>query len=828
MIGFRWVAAVVGLGLVSGCGSAPGEARPAARGDALPTIAAVADAWERHDGFVPFYWDAAAGRLWLVLRDGQELLYATGLASGLGSNPVGLDRGQVGGERIVDVRRTGGRLLMVARNLRYRALSDNAAERRAVADSFAASVLWGFEIAAEDDDGAVLVDATPFLLSDRRGIARTLQRRGQGGFSLDGSRSAVHRERCAAFPDNTELEALLTFTSGEPGGEVRATAADAGAVSLRTRHSFIRLPDDGYQPREADPRVGYNTTGFADYAAAIDAPMRVRWIQRHRLRKRDPSAARSHPVQGIVYYLDPGVPEPVRSALRDGAAWWAEAFEDAGFIDAFRVEDLPAGADPLDVRYNMIHWVHRATRGWSYGGSISDPRTGEILKGNVLLGSLRVRQDYLILRALGTDEEARRHALARLRQLAAHELGHTLGLTHNFAASTYGGRASVMDYPAPLVTVTPDGALDLSAAYGVGVGGYDRFAIRYGYTEFAPGIDAAAALRAMVDSEAPDHLFLSDADARPAGAAHPLASLWDNGADPVAALVDAVRVRAAGLRRFASREPDRGSVLAEQEEMLVPLYLHHRYQLAATVKMLGGQYYEYSVAAAAAPPPTARRAVPAPRQRAALAAVLQCIDAELLTPPPAVLEAIPPHPPGYGGERFDRATGAPLDPVAMAVTAARLVLDGLLQRQRAARLAEQVARDPAQLGFGEVLGGLVARTLGAPRREGLVGLVQRAIDRSVLERLMDLAVDPAAAPVVRAAAHESLVDHAAALGSLPPAFGPEQRALQRDLESFLRRPDLRPPPAAAPETPPGDPIGTLDFANSGGGCAHGRAALQMR
>jgi hypothetical protein len=450
------------------------------------------------EGFFDLFWDGSSGKLfWEVDRWDTEFLYQISLASGLGSNPVGLDRGQLGRTHIFEARRVGPTVLLVEPNHRYRALSDNPDEVRAVRDAFAPSTHWGFEVVAETG-ARVLVDGTDFFLRDSHRIAKTLESAGQGSFQLDRSRSVFHLPRTKGFPLNTEIETLLTFTTTSPGELVRSTAASGEAVTLRVRHSLVRLPEDGYRPRVADPRVGAFGVSFKDYATPIDENLDVLWVARHRLRKKDPTASRSEAVEPLVYYLDRGAPEPVSSALLEGASWWNRAFEEAGFVNAFRVEPLPEGADPMDLRYNMIHWTHRSTRGWSYGNTVMDPRTGEILKANVNLGSLRLRQDYLLgqgitptngalgacglgagpgfeyLAQVTNENDPVEMALARVRQLSAHEVGHTLGFSHNYIASTY-GRASVMDYPAPLVKILPGGGLDLSDAYAVGVGEYDKF-----------------------------------------------------------------------------------------------------------------------------------------------------------------------------------------------------------------------------------------------------------------------------------------------------------------------------------------------------------------
>ncbi|HYU30610.1 MAG TPA: zinc-dependent metalloprotease, partial [Thermoanaerobaculia bacterium] len=601
---------------------------------AAPDLAAMT----KKEGLLTFYLDAKAGKVWLVVPPAigpggasGTFIYVDSLLTGLGSNPVGLDRGQLGDTRLVTLRRVGGRLLVEQQNLRFRALSENPDEQRAVRESFATSVLWGGEIAAVEPDGRALVDFTGFLVRDAHDIPARMRLAGQGSWSLDASRSAADLENCLAFPDNVEFEALLTYQSSEPGELVRQTVPAAGAATFIQHHSFVRLPDPGYQPRAFDPRAASFPVTFADYSAPLAAPIDTRWISRHRLEKVDPTAARSRVKKPLVYYVDSAAPEPVRSALIEGASWWKTAFEKAGFIDAYRVEVLPPGVHPLDVRYNVIQWVHRSTRGWSYGGGVIDPRTGEILKGHVTLGSLRVRQDRLIFEGLaGTDKTGTGApddpvvlSLARIRQLAAHEVGHSLGFSHNFAASTY-GRASVMDYPAPLVDISPDGNLEFSSAYAVGVGEWDDWAVRYAYAQLPPGTDERAALRGMLDEAVRRGLvFLTDEDARPPGAANPRAVLWDNGPDPVEGLRHALEVRRIALSHFGEHNIQPGQPLALLQEVLVPLYFHHRYELDAALKMVGGVDYTYAVRGDGQ---SGQTPVEAKRQREALRVILEVLD----------------------------------------------------------------------------------------------------------------------------------------------------------------------------------------------------------
>ena len=728
-----------------------------------PTITEKVAGMEKFPGYFPFYWDARAGKLWLEIdKWNTEFLYVESLPAGIGSNDIGLDRGQLGNSFVVRFDRTGPKVLLVAPNFDFRALTNNPDEKLAVKDAFAESTLWGFDVAAEEG-GRVLVDATTFYLRDVHQVTNTLQRGQQGTYRLDPSRCAFYLPNTKNFPQNTEVETTLTFT-GEPAGQfVRQVVPAPEAITVRERHSFVQLPPAGFKPRVLDPRASFFGINFMDFATPIEEPITKRYIARHRLSKKDPNAATSEAVEPIVYYVDRGAPEPVRSALVEGASWWNQAFEAAGYRNAFRVEVMPPNVDPMDVRYNVIQWVHRSTRGWSYGNSLTDPRTGEIIQGRVSLGSLRDRQDFMIAEGLLAPYEKGKSlspklmemVLARLRQLAAHEVGHTLGLQHNYAASPV-GRSSVMDYPAPYAKLGPDGVPDLSDAYAKGIGEWDKVSIAYGYQDFPTGTNESEALDQILSAAFSRGLmYLTDQDARPASASSSVAHLWDNGRNVVDELGNVMKVRAAALHRFGENNIREGAPMATIEDVLVPIYMYHRYQVEAAAKVIGGQDYTFSLKGKGDRNP---QIVAPEEQRRALVAVLETIKPEALILPESLLKLIPPRPVGYGRTRedFRIRTQPSFDALAPAEALADHVSNFLLNSERAARLVQFHARDTRNPGLVEVIDKILASTWKAPVATGYAGEIQHTVDMVILGDLMALASAERAPNQVRAIAELKL------------------------------------------------------------------------
>ena len=833
------------IGTILLAGPAIEAQQPSQRSAALESVETRVAGFTKLDGYFPLYWSEDSGQLLLeISRFNTDFLFSNGLSAGLGSNDIGLDRGQGGGSRIVQFQRVGRKVLMVQGNLSFRSSSTNPLERKSVEDSFAKSVLWGFTVIGATGD-RVLVDATDFYMRDWYSAAARLR---PGNYRIDRTRSTIFAPNTKNFPKNTEVDVMLTFvnepTGGGPGGgggpaqgpaAIGSTGGGGGggfggglfsgsvgsvtpspdSVTLREHVSFVELPDNNYQPRYDDPRAGYGGLTFVDYSTPIGEPMQFRYVRRHRLQKKDPTAAVSDAVKPIQYWVDSGAPEDVKKALVEGASWWNQAFEAAGFRNAFKVDILPAGADPMDIRYNMINWVHRSTRGWSTGGSVSDPRTGEIIKATVTLGSLRDRQDYMIFEGLlspyvkGDEKPSILYdtALARIKQLSAHEVGHTLGLGHNYYDSST-GRISVMDYPHPLSTIREDGTLDLSQAYTAQIGSWDKVAINYGYREFPSGTNEKTALtRILDDAWTADLKYFTNQDTD----IHPRVEQWSNGVNQEAELSRLMRVRRIALNNLGENTIRPGVPTALIEEPLVPIYMYHRYAVEGASSMIAGQDFVYAMRGDGRTPTSW---VSGEAQRKTIDVLSATLRPSELTIPKKILDLITPRPPGFGMHRelFPRTTGEGFDPVNPAAIAADVTIGFMLQPDRASRMVAQYAVDQALPGLGEVIDKLVKATFDATTSGTYEAEVRRATERVLVGRVMWLA---SAAPnaQVRAIASLKLQRLAARMRAEVGRTEGDVAAhtlLAADIKRFLERPtaDLQKViPASA--APPGAPIGDL-------------------
>lgn len=802
-----------------------GSLMAAARADQPASFDEAVASLEHRPGFVDLYLDAEAGAVFAALPAPDEdgiavrFIHTVGLTGGLGSNPIGLDRGNATNGAIVRFRRIGNQVVAEQENWRYRASADNPREQLAVAQSFASSFLWSTDIRATDEAGGLLIDLSGFLTLDHFGIADSLKYGAEAGaYSLADDRSFPDPGAALAFPDNVELDAFMTFTSARPNRQTRATAPDARAITLIQHHSLVRLPEAGYETRKFDPRTANIGFGYYDYSSDLADPIVRRLSRRFRLERVDPTTPSGPATEPIVFYVDPGAPEEIREALIEGASWWAEGFEAAGFEDAYRVEVLPPDVHPLDVRYNVINWVHRQTRGWSYGGHVADPRTGEILKANVILGSQRVRQDRMIFEGLaGADKTGTGRAddpvelsLARIRQLSAHEVGHTLGFAHNFAGSS-NGRASVMDYPAPYIRPR-DGRLDFSDAYGVGLGAWDLFTVRWLYSDFPDGVDERAALDALTEEALASGLrFTADQHGRSVDTAQPYGSVWDNGEDAIETLLETLEVRRIALQDFGFDRLAPGRSTSDLNAVIVPIYLYHRYQVAAAAKWVGGLDFSYGVTGQA---PAAARPVPVEDQQRAVEALLATLDPAVLDLPDALLNRLTPGDVGFAGggealEVFPSRTGPVFDLPSAATIAADLSLGALLAPARLERVAAYAQRDPAALQLSDLLEQIDVRVFkrpDSPRRAFLARLVQARF----VEALIRVAGRSDLSAEVHAALGARLEETRARLtGRRAARTNSEARHfayLAGRIEQHLERdgPVTRP----GPDAPPGSPIGS--------------------
>ena len=696
----------------------------------------------RYEGYFTFYYDEGNDKIFLEIENlDQEFLYVNALSEGIGSNDIGLDRGQLGNTRVVKFIKAGNKLLLIQPNQYYRAITNNIEEKKSVEQAFAKSILRGFRI-KEVENGKYLVDATSFFIRDAHGVMGRLSAKKQGKYTLDRSRSAINLERTRAFPENVEFDVMITFKGVPKGYDISSVVPTSTSVTVNQHHSFIALPDNNYTPRKFDPRSGANAMSYLDYATPVNEPIKKRFIYRHRLEKKNPNAIKSEAVEPIIYYLDRGTPEPVRSALLDGARWWNQAFESIGFTNAFQVKMLPEDADLLDIRYNVIQWVHRSTRGWSYGASVSDPRTGEIIKGHVSLGSLRIRQDFLIAQALQapyanddtSDQFALEMALARIRQLSAHEVGHTIGLAHNFAASTK-GRSSVMDYPHPTLSIK-DGKVDFTDAYDTKIGDWDKVSIAYSYGEYLEDEDASLS-KLLDEAFKKGARFISDQDARPLGSAHAYAHLWDNGSNVSEELENLLSIRRNSIANFSKDNIKSNQPYSVLEDVFVPLYFLHRYQTEGVIKVIGGLDYTYAIKDDGN---TIVKRIPGKLERKALVSVIKTLSVEELAIPKKILDLFPPRAFNYGRTResFKSKTGVAFDPFGAVETASAMTLGLLLHPERVTRLVQHKSLDSSQLGLVEVLDDLIANSFQKSYKDSYYQELQNIVNYQVLNHLFHL------------------------------------------------------------------------------------------
>ena len=763
-----------------------------------------------YEGYFNFYYEESTDKIYLkVEKLNDKFLYVNSLASGIGSNDIGLDRGQLGNERLVYFKKAGNKLLLIQPNLKYRANTDNDLERKSIEQAFAKSVLFGFKILSKKE-GVYIIDFTPFLMEDTHGVTDRLKGSKEGTYKIDTSKSALALERTKAFPENVEFEAMLTFKGQPTGRNLRSVTPTATLVTVVQHHSFIKLPDNNYKPRVFDTRSGAISMSYLDYATPIQEDIKKRFVIRHRLEKKNPSAKISEAKEPIIYYLDPGTPEPVRSALLEGASWWNEAYEAIGFKDAFQVKKLPIEADPMDCRYNVIQWVHRSTRGWSYGSNVVDPRTGEIIKGHVSLGSLRIRQDFMIAQALMNKPFAEHDdnyqpmlemALARIRQLSAHEVGHTIGFTHNFAAST-NDRASVMDYPHPQISVT-NGAIDFSNAYATGIGVWDKVTVAYSYSEFDEGVNEKAALKTILKKAQDDGLrFITDSDARAVGGAHALAHLWDNGKTPAEELNAVLELREQAISNFSKDNVKSYEPYSVLEDVFVPLYFYHRFQVEAATKVIGGLDYNYAVKGDGQ---ITSKPADVNMQKQTLETILRTLNAETLAIPKDKLGLFPPRAFGYNRTResFKGKTGVAFDPLSAANTASDMTLKYLLHPQRANRLVLQKSLDENQLSLEDVLDALLKNSFKNTIEDAYLSEIQEQINVNVLKYVMNLSVNDQSYFKVKALANKAITDIA------KENFGFDAVKYQYSLiiKEFYEHPEkfkLK----NSPKIPDGSPIGS--------------------
>ncbi len=794
---------------------------------------------QRHDGFLPFTYDGSRGRILLeVPKLNEDLLYFAGVGKGIGSVELGVDRGASYLSTVIYFERAGPRVQIVQRNLKFRALNGNAALKQGMEESFASSVLASLAIDSEKD-GRLTVDATPFLIRDTVNLEGTLRRQNQGAYKLDAARSSIYLPRTNAFPKNTEVEVTLTYAADTPGPLVNAVAPDGKALTVRLHHSFVQPPDDGYRPREGDPRIGAMGLTFKDYSAPYNREPDTHWVRRFRLEKKDPTARLSEPKQQLVYYLDAGIPEPIRSAMRDGILWWNAAFEAAGYKNAMVVRDPTPDMDPMDIRYNFVFWVNRDDRGFSVGGSYSDPRTGEILAARARMDSARIRTianyyksyrpelvtdggdddegpflqrlDYLLYAAKA--QHVTEESLVTLRQalVTAHEVGHTLGFPHAWNSSM-NDRASVMEYPSPRLKITADGKIDLSDAFQRQIGEFDKYMVRYSYTELPPGSEKQGLNAIVAEMRSKGYIFTPATD--------PRWNRYDDLSDAATYLRETMKQRKILMSNYGLASLAPGEDISHlRGEGLWMTYLHHRWAIDSGVRYIGGMYHNYVVKGDTLPP---TEIVPAAFQRDILGLLLSAVQPQELEIPESLLALLTTDPSGRGGgeyggvrsstaiEEFNVSTGYAFDHLSAARTLSDLVLGQLLDPEKANRLISFADRQPGALTLPETVGKVLDATWNAPRdATPMLRSLRRVARQVALDDLMILGANPKSSPETRAVVIEQLVQFKSKLAGMHDADAVNEASLrqsERDLTRYLVNPAMAAPKAAALPQPAGAPL----------------------
>lgn len=768
---------------------------------------------ERTEGFVPFYWDAADNRMLLEVPAFEEdVLYYVSATTNGGSVQVSLDRGVIY-TAVIHFVRSGDRVVVNQINTDFRATMGSEATQQGVRDSFPTSVLAVLPVVS-DSGGRVVVDGTPLLMRDAGYVAGRLKRSGQGDFRFDPAKSAYYLPQTKAFPENTEIDTIASFVSAAPGVAVREVMPAPDTYTLRIRHSFLKAPT-GYQPRVADPRIGVGSIQFQDFSKPIDETPFTEWVRRFRLEKKDPAAAMSEPVEPIVFYFDPAIPDPIREAMKAGLLWWNESFEAAGFINAIEARDAPADMDPMDIRYPYVLWIHRDGRGFSSAGTFADPRTGEILGSKTHMDTYRMRTiaNYFDAYSGGLPEDGSgltiadpslvstdvynqmpegQRDMAFLRQavLTAHELGHVLGYGHNWNAN-FNDRSSVMEYPVPRVTVK-DGKLDLSESFMTEIGEYDTFMTRFAYTPFPEGEEEAGLDRIIAEMRAAGVMFTLGSD--------PRYTWYVDQAGPVEELRNLAEVRRVALANYGPGMLKTGEPYGAMRDLrLWMVYLHEQYAIEFGQKYIGGLLQNIVVKDkenGLAP----TEFIPGEKQREILGLLLDTIQPERLEIPESLLSQLVPDP---GVNREDMSDDPVFDQLRAARILAAIVLEPLFDPARSERMVALSARQPDPLTYPQMVDAVLASTWNAPAAGSTQERALLRVTQNVaMQSMMMLGASDDASPEARYYVLDQLAQLAETLRSRrdnDPLTAAFYRESARQIDRYLEDPAAHAPERIMPE-----------------------------